>query len=334
MVYILALILQIGAVLPSAFIVTFHGDRDQNYHWVQAAEKGSGSKEEKWIKGTWPRLYLTPVVRNDVLHLFGAEFTWTSGDGVTWSPQKHDGGWGTRYGAAHVEFGERFWIIGGMKTWDKFENDVWSSEDGLQWELVTPKAPWSARRGHAVFVRDGKMWLIGGAESSGRPDVLPNRSLGDVWVSGDGSTWHQVSGDAPWSSEFSRAYFSSPVSAHLFDGKFWILGYPGGNSIWSSIDGRAWVRETGNAGWLPREGRGSAVFDGKLWVFGGMNYRDVWYSGNGRDWHLLDKEAPWSGRSPGPTVIFKNSLWIFGGKTGRSNDRGDDVWYLEARKAR
>src|SRR3990172_3323627 len=313
---------------PRIDVVSDHGSR---YQWVPAIPQGNGREENRWQEGMGPNGHVQPVVLNDTLLIIGSRHTWKSADGIQWKAFPHDGKWGTRYGASHCVYDGKIWIMGGGKSWERFENDLWASGDGLHWTLITPSAPWSARRGHAALVYEGKIWVVGGAESSGRPDVLPTRSLNDTWTSTDGKTWQRAGRNAPWQAEFSNAFFSTSMSAHIFGGKLWVLGGPLGNGVWNSTDGDQWTKAAKHASWAPRYARGTCVFDNMLWVFGGPGLNDVWYSRDGKSWEQLTN-APWSPRAPGYTVVFKNRMWMFGGKTGRSGegDRGDDVWFLQA----
>ena len=304
--------------------------RHHQYHWIKALEKGTGREEAGWQEGTWPRIYVEVVVQRDTLLMIGSSRTWKSADGIHWRAFPHNGKWGKRYGASYTLFRDKIWLIGGMKTWDDFANDVWSSEDGLRWTLITGSAPWRKRRGHATIVHDGMMWIIGGAESSGKPDVLPKGSLGDVWKTADGKAWELVVSNAPWQTEFSKEYFNTTTSGHQFNDALWVIGGPRENCVWQSSDGVHWTMVVGRAAWPTGYARGTAVYDHKLWVFGGADLNDVWFSSEGKTWEQLTPNAPWSPRAPGPVVVFNNRIWMFGGKTGRSNDHGDDVWYLES----
>lgn len=76
---------------------------------------------------------------------------WSSSNGIRWTGRpKTD--WGERAGMAYAFFAGRFWMLGGMRSWDDFRNDVWSSTNGTEWSQVTPHAAWPARRNHAVAV--------------------------------------------------------------------------------------------------------------------------------------------------------------------------------------
>ncbi|MBI4428706.1 MAG: hypothetical protein HY562_06270 [Ignavibacteriales bacterium] len=301
-----------------------------SYDWVLAINSGkSGSDEKKFTEGQWPNIHVSPVVWKDTLFMIGKEFTWTSADGIRWQRRKHDGGWGQRYGSAQAVFAGKIWYMGGMKSWESFSNDVWSSSDGVHWIQVADRAPWTERRGHGALVFNGRLWIVGGAESSGRADVLPRRSLADVWSSADGSTWICEASQAPWSRTFSLNSFNTTTPVHVFNGKLWMVGAPGTNSVWFSENGHDWKMATERAAWKGRYARGSAVFDNKIWIFGGDGLNDVWSSEDGAEWKLVMQNAPWSPRAPGYSVAFRNKLWMFGGKTGKSHDSGDEVWYLK-----
>lgn len=313
-------------LFPWHYTIDGHID-SRDYEWVQILPAGSGKEEHVWVEGAWPRLYTNPVVRGDTVFMFGEHFTFISVDGKHWHRQRHSGRWGKRYGAAHVVFRNRFWILGGMKTWDSFENDIWVSNDGYAWTLAARHAPWSERRGHAVFEHRGSLFLVGGAESSGIKDVLPTQSLGDVWSTENGIAWNSTSDDAPWIREFSRDFYSTKVLAQSFQERLWVFGGTG-NVSWYSLDGQRWHTIQGDEKFSPREGAALALFDGRLWVFGGVGRNDVWHTGDGKFWAKAD-DAPWSKRAPGPLVAFRSGLLVFGGKTGKSADLGDDLWMLK-----
>ena len=294
-----------------------------DYEWQNIVVSGKGCFPPKCAPGQFPMAVLPLVAFGDKLWSVGDKTVWTSGDGINWdSRPKTD--WGERYGMTYVFFAGKIWMLGGMKTWDDFRNDVWSSSDGKEWKQVTPKAAWSSRRGHGAVVFKNKIWLLGGAESSGRADQLPSRSLSDVWSSSDGVDWTQVTAHAPWGERSGHATL-------VFDNKIWVIG--GGErgknqDVWSSVDGVNWTQVTANAEWGRRHGNGALVFDGKIWVFGGIELNDVWHSSNGKNWQTAFAEAPWSKRTAYYSVAFKNKLWIFSGKTGRADTQTGDIWAM------
>jgi hypothetical protein len=254
------------------------------------------------------------------LFIVGQKSIWSSADGINWSSQpKTD--WGERYGMAHVFFDNKIWMLGGMRSWADFRNDVWYSSDGKDWKLATANAAWTRRRDHSVLVFDNKMWLLGGVEGSGRADQLPSRSLNDVWSSTDGVNWTKVTARAPWAARGGHIGL-------VFDDKLWVIGGVGLRDVWSSVNGREWTQVTSQAEWSERQNNGGLVFDSKMWIFGGRGLNDVWYSSDGQRWRLAFAQAPWSTRTAFHSVVFADKLWIYSGKTGRKDSWAGDVWTM------
>ena len=303
----------------SALVHNLMSDPSPSYKWSKVFEKGTGCTENCGM-GTWP-MYRIPVEAFGKLWMAGRNTVSSSSDGVRWSTDIPKTDTGERYGSTITFFDNKLWIIGGMRTWDEFRNDVWYSTNGIEWTLATAHAPWKARRGHSTVVYDGRMWIMGGAESSGKRNQLPSKRLNDVWASADGITWTLVTEHALWEPRESHV-------SGVLKGRMWVVGGFEQNDVWVSANGRDWERKTGNAQWEPRRAYGGIVFDNKLWMYGGMGYNDVWSSIDGTQWELVTREAPWTKRVPGHSVVFQNKLWIYGGKTGRAEDRGDDVWVL------
>jgi hypothetical protein len=220
-----------------------------------------------------------------------------------------------RDGAGAVVFRDRMWLLGGWNPGDKqhfpriCNNEVWSSADGVAWLLekpntfltaaFDPSADWEGRHtaGYAVY-RD-KLWIIGG-------DANQGHYQNDVWSSGDGRHWTQVShGSAlPWAP---RALHYTAVH----DDKIWLLGgqtmpaFAAADEvfyrdIWTTQDGLQWQQvRPEEPCWSPRGMiGGSAVFRGRLWILGGGTYdtpqtpkrnfyNDVWSSADGVSWTRL-----------------------------------------------
>ena len=292
-----------------------------SYVWERAVETGRGCFEyQNCPDGRWP-MAIRPLAVGDTLYAIGQSSIWTTSDGMAWKrTAKTD--WGERYGMTFVHFAGKFWMTGGMSSWDKFHNDVWYSTDGIDWKLAGP-ALWAARRNHSLVVFDGKLWLIGGAESSGRADQTPSRFHNDVWSSRDGIKWTVATRRAPWIGRDNQHAFA-------FDNKLWLIAGTGQSDVWSSRDGKDWVLVNGTAPWDGRHGAGSLVFDNKIWVFGGLDRNDVWSSADGKTWLQVFGPAPWSTRGAENSVVFNNALWIFAGKTGRSDSwqESGDVWKM------
>lgn len=288
-----------------------------DYEWQNLAASGKGCFPDNCKEGQFPMAIVPIKAFGEKLYSIGDKSVWISEDGIDWkSHPKTD--WGERYGQ-FAFFAGKLWMLGGMKTWDDFRNDVWSSSNGKDWKQVVSKAAWSARRGHGVVVFKDRLWILGGALSSGRRDKTPDKFLNDVWASADGVNWTQVTANALWNAKDGH-------TSLVFDDKIWVLG--GKRDVWSSADGKSWTQVTEKAEWSERIGNGGVVFDGKMWIFGGREMNDVWYSSNGKNWQTAFANAPWSTRSANYSVVFNNKIWLFSGKTGRADSWSGDLWVM------
>ncbi len=293
-----------------------------DYEWKNLVASGKGCFPPKCAEGQYPMAVLPLVAFDGRLYSIGDDRVWISSNGVDWRSQpKTD--WGPRYGMQFAFFNNKLWMLGGMRTWDDFRNDVWSSSDGREWKQVVTKAPWPRRRGHGVIVFKNKIWILGGSISSGRPDQTPTRFLNDVWFSDDGVNWTQATAKAPWKPREDH-------TAIVFNDKIWVIGGGRGEHIdvWSSDNGKNWALVNANAPWGSRHGNGGAVFDGKMWIYGGIELNDVWSSADGKTWDQVFAHAPWSTRSAYYSVAYKDKLWIFSGKTGREDTQIGDIWAM------
>jgi hypothetical protein len=222
-----------------------------------------------------------------------------------------------------AHFDGKFWMTGGMRSWDKFSNDVWNSANGTHWKVVGANAPWAGRRNHSLVVFDKKLWVIGGAMSSGSPNQTPTRFYNDVWSSADGVKWTKVTDAAEWSGRDNQQVL-------VFDNKLWLVGGTDHRDVWSSRNGKDWTRVLTTAPWDGRRGAGVVVYAKKMWFFGGLSRNDVWSSNDGKDWQKVFEPAPWSTRGAEFSVAFRDAIWIYGGKTGREDSWGEssDVWKM------
>lgn len=295
------------------------------YEWKLAAPAGSGCFQPDCSSGKYP-MAIVPVEGADGrLYLIGDRQIWSSGDGVRWTGPEKKTDWGPRYGNRIVHFKGKFWMLGGMRSWDDFKNDVWSSADGKEWIRVDETAAWRPRRGHAGLVFDERIWIFGGSLSSGRADKTPTESLNDVWASRDGLNWTRVVEHAPW----------SPREAHIsfvFKGRMWTIGGKGMQEIWSSGNGRDWTLQTDSAEYGPRTGAGAAVMDGRIWIYGGLDKNDVWASSDGSTWTQMFAETPWSTRSTTYSGVYKDRLLLFSGKNGRADTQTGEIWAMSRKK--
>src|SRR5262245_57825498 len=263
-------------------------------HWTRAIDTG--------LK-TWPR-WVKPIANgSDALLMVAEDGTWCSSDGIEWAKVSNNAHVAVRPGATQVFFKDKFWLMGGMNDWSEFTNEVYPSADGAKWRRVTDKAPWPPRRDALLAVFNDRLWLFSGSESSGRRDVTPTRWYRDAWQSEDGLKWKRLSTILPenaeqvlvfrnqlwllgkagaWSSSdgvtWSRRSSGDPLNerggygAVVYHNRIWIFGGIANgnvtNEVWSTVDGRIWVRED-NAPWFTRGGEYSIVFVGKLWFYGG-----------------------------------------------------------------
>jgi hypothetical protein len=320
------LLIALLAISTSTCVIAVTGgligfkESPEGYKWRMAIEPGKGCFQENCAPGSWAMAIVPLTAFDNRLFIIGQKSIWSSSNGIKWSTQaKTD--WGERNGMAYVFFDNKLWMLGGMRSWDDFKNDVWYSSDGKNWKIATANAPWAPRRNHSVLIHDNKMWLLGGAASSGQANQLPSRFFNDVWSSTDGVNWTQVTASASWPSRDNQ-------TAVVFKNRLWILGGVGRRDVWSSTDGKTWTQASATAQWSERLNNGGLVFDGRMWVFGGRGLNDVWYSSDGKRWQLAFAQAPWSTRTAFHSVVFDNKLWIYGGKTGRADSWTGDVWIM------
>ena len=97
------------------------------------------------------------------------------------------------------------------------------------------------------------------------------------------------------------------------------------NDAWRSTDGKAWTRETANAGWPGRSNYQAVVHNGRMYVLGGntgSRQNDVWSSADGKNWSF-EGNAAWSARDQHQVVAYQGRLYVLGGTDG---SRLNDVW--------
>ncbi|MDH5388608.1 MAG: hypothetical protein OEY06_09170 [Gammaproteobacteria bacterium] len=256
---------------------------------------------------------------------------WSSSNGINWAQQTTNAEFSARRFHQAVNFndgsGNKLWLIGGddgTKT-----NDVWSSSDGIDWTKETANAAFSERKNHQVVSFNNgsgnKLWLIGGDDGEKR---------NDVWSSGDGINWIQLTSSA----EFSAREDHQVVIFNDGSGdKLWLVGGNDGsktNDVWSSSDGINWTQKTASAAFSARKDYQVVNFnDGsgdKLWLIGGFDdafKNDVWSSSDGINWIQLTSSAEFSARKNHQVVSFNDGggdkLWLIGGSDGTYKN---DVW--------
>ena len=263
-------------------------------------------QDKVWIAGGFHNSTSEGFRTNDI---------WNSEDGVNWNRVTENAEWPRRINHAMVSFDNKLWLIGGFGTEGRIA-DVWNSDDGSSWNLVTDSGGFGPVNNHQVIVFDNKMWLTYNAE---------------VWFSEDGAVWTLASQGAIGEVRASH-------TAVVFNDRMWIIGelreeY---SNVMSSADGITWVLENETPQFVsddrPRWEHTSVVFDDKIWLIGGFGEAlgtDVWYSEDGIDWILSTDESPYSGRASHESVVFNNKIWIIGGEEFNTNDRKNDVWFID-----
>ena len=97
------------------------------------------------------------------------------------------------------------------------------------------------------------------------------------------------------------------------------------DDVWSSAEGKVWVKKAANVGW---GGRIQAVsHHDRLYVLGGdengNKKNDVWSSADGKSWALETAAAKWSRRNYHQSLSHHGRLYVLGGLNGGSIN---DVW--------
>lgn len=208
---------------------------------------------------------------------------WRSADGKSWTQVLEKTPFGVRgYGEA-VVFKDAIWQLGSGA-------DVWRTTDGVTCEQVIAEAPYGNRSASAVTVFQDKLWLMGGKTPGA--NTPPEAGYGDttthndVWCSGDGVTWKQVTKDSGWSP---RQWFA----AEVYHDRLWIIGgYDNVNGtnlgdVWHSQDGVTWHVYESPTTFAPRHEPTTYVHDGRLLVIAGNTWpvvNDVWSLTLGTDW--------------------------------------------------
>lgn len=238
--------------------------------------------------------------------------------------------WQPRDSMGDFVYQDHLWILGGWFT-PQTPNplDVWKSPDGKRWTCVQPRAPWVQSDLPVALVFRDRMWIMGGRK-------LPGTECSNkVWSSTDGVGWTLATEHAGWSPRLSTGYV-------VFKNRMWILGgtedfYDHSpakvrNDVWSSADGRAWTRVTGNAGWSARAHGQAVVFNDRIWMLGGglwhpehVATNDVWCSEDGEHWTQVTAAAPWAPRLWFTAVVYRGRLWVMGGWSKEHGNFGD-VW--------
>jgi hypothetical protein len=130
--------------------------------------------------------------------------------------------------------------------------------------------------------------------------------------------WVRVKENNPWVPRDSAGEL-------VFNGKMWLFGgYTPGlvSDVWSSTDGREWIKN----GEIPCAAGINIpvnfVYDGKMWVAG--NDGSFYSSVNGINWTLVSPEVPWKGPYASGGTVFGGRMWAIGRNKGA--EPGNSVW--------
>lgn len=159
-------------------------------------------------------------------------------------------------------------------------------------------------------------------------------------------TWEAITTSAPWPARDSH-------SLYIFDNKLWLLGGLDAtksmrgktpdyrkadyyNDIWSSTDGKEWVREAEHADFPPIRSASVVLFKDVLYLIGGwspaVGYEiGIWKSTNGIDWTKVVENPPYGEREGQKVVVFNGQMWLLGGVNYSTKVRRtfNDVWSSE-----
>jgi len=218
--------------------------------------------------------------------------------------------------------------------------DPTSPTGSWHWQKATSNAfSTGGRYGLAGTVFGNSMWAAGvAAEGSGGATVY----FSDVWSSGNGSSWQQTNGNAPFGGRFGSQMLS-------YNGKLWLIGGNSNgilkNDVWNSTDGTTWTNvlpyaaTPGPNQFVGREDFGAVVYNNLMWVIGGWtgsNKNDVWSSPDGVTWtQVLANGAAGAGHFAGrwgfACLVYNNAIWLLNGASSASSGSDPtaaygDVW--------
>lgn len=190
----------------------------------------------------------------------------------TWSQVLKEAPWGVRAGLGGTMHNGKMVIAGGCHDnvkydpglFRKFYNDVWSSADGKTWEQQASNPGWKGRSGPRLISFAGKLYII-----AGEVGFTTSTQLADVWSSADdGKTWSVVQSTPSYSARSGHGVVAVPGYMIL------VAGWPELSDLYSTKDGKDWVRSPGLAWNCNSTDCGKydfwpLVHQGKLFTFGG-----------------------------------------------------------------
>ena len=128
-------------------------------------------------------------------------------------------------------------------------------------------------------------------------------------------------------------YYNAPMTPIVFDDQLWIVGANDGAQIWSSNDGRAWVRRSATTPWGTRAGAQLVQFGGRFYLIAGTgpgtgsDFNDVWRSDDLLNWTRVVQTGAFAARTGHQVVVHNGRMWLIGGYQSPSSQRLNDVWW-------
>jgi len=275
-----------------------------------------------------------------------------------WTELNDDAPWAARAGLHTVELDGRFYLMGGRTPDDNMGlpfpisslwADVWVSDDeGVAWEQIlasdTP-GHWAPRAYFQTVVKGDRMYVLGGQDfAEDFTDVSVFYS--DVWSSGDGVEWTELTADAGWEGRAGLRAVTFKDEIYIFGGSqnddsAILPGQPPTriyfNDVWKSSDGANWQEMTADAPWEARAGAVVVVRDDFMYLLGGEKgfqcddpcvetpyFNDVWRSPDGAEWELVTESAGWSPRPGHQCAVSFDHIVCWGGFGEPENPM--DVW--------
>ena len=173
-----------------------------------------------------------------------------------------------------------------------------------------------------VRVGDRQIFMLGGWNDTVRTN--------EVWSAADGKDWARAA-NADWPGRTGHQAVVHNGRLYVLGGIEGELGYGSSaiNDVWSSVDGRIWVKEAVNAGWSKRDDHQAVSHQGRLYVLGGFDgsaKNDVWSSADGKMWTEETAHAGWSRRFAHQAVSFNGRLYVLGGYADFFRSPQNDVW--------
>ena len=232
---------------------------------VSSSDNGVNWRVETGDASWSGRIGFRPVVHNGRIYVLGGyghgsykNDVWSSTDGKNWTLVKANNnvGWSKRDGHQAVSHNGRLYVLGGFyRPFDglrTYYNDVWSSADGKSWTIVKANNNVGSSGGWALS-HNGSLYVLG---------------ADDLWSSVDGKSWaHETVG---WlAHNVNGGWSAHNVLSH--NGRLYVMssysgGYSYGTDVWSSADGKNWLREVEEAGWW--SGSNAVVFPPNLVLHG------------------------------------------------------------------